>query len=292
MQFINPLTDYAFKKIFGSPESVDILLSFLNATLGLQAPWRLQSVAIQDPYLAAPILGMKDSFVDVRATDEQGKHYVIEMQVLPFASMEQRVLYNACKKYAGQISTGEDYRLLNDVIALTITDFKMFEHADVVSKYKLRDETGRDYSDDLELIFVELPKFSKGEAELASLLDKWCYFLRHAKRLDRVPGVLASEAPIAHAFTIANRAQMSAAELEAQERREMYLQDQRGMLEKASTDGAAKGHAEGRAKGLEEGKQAQSRMIAKNLAALGLDNEKIAAATGLGLDEVAALLAG
>jgi predicted transposase/invertase (TIGR01784 family) len=101
MQFINPLTDYAFKKIFGSAESEDILLSFLNAVLGLQAPWRLCEVKIQDPYLAPPILGMKETFVDVRATDEQGKHYIIEMQVLPVAGFEQRVLYNSCKKYAG-----------------------------------------------------------------------------------------------------------------------------------------------------------------------------------------------
>ncbi len=101
MQFINPLTDYAFKKIFGSAESEDILLSFLSAMLGLEAPWRLREVKIQDPYLAPPILGMKDTFVDVRAIDEQGKHYIIEMQVLPVAGFEQRVLYNSCKKYAG-----------------------------------------------------------------------------------------------------------------------------------------------------------------------------------------------
>jgi predicted transposase/invertase (TIGR01784 family) len=282
MQFINPLTDYAFKKIFGSAESEDILLSFLNAVLGLQAPWRLCEVKIQDPYLAPPILGMKETFVDVRATDEQGKHYIIEMQVLPVAGFEQRVLYNSCKKYAGQIASGEDYRLLNDVIALTITDFVMFEHTGMVSKFKLRDETGRDYSDDLELIFVELPKFTKGEAELTDMLDKWCYFLRFAKRLRSIPGILAQEAPIGHAFTIANRAQLTAEELEAQERREMYIQDQRGIIEKADMDGMARGMARGR--------QEEAIAIAKNLHVLGLGKEKIAAATGISLAALDELL--
>jgi PD-(D/E)XK nuclease family transposase len=76
VQFINPITDFAFKKIFGSAESHDILLSFLNAVLGFEAPYRIKEVRIEDPYLAPPILGMKDSFVDVRATDEQGRHLI------------------------------------------------------------------------------------------------------------------------------------------------------------------------------------------------------------------------
>ena len=281
MQFINPTTDFAFKKIFGSPESADILLSFLNAVLGFQSPYRIAQVTIQDPYLAPKIKGMKDSFVDVRATDEQGKHYIIEMQVLPVKSFEQRVLYNACKKYAGQIGSGDDYRLLNDVIALTITDFIMFEHTEMVSKFKLRDESGRDYNDDLELIFVELPKFQKNEAELTDILDKWCYFLRYARKLNNIPVTLGQEGAIEHAFNIANRAQMSEDELELQERREMFIQDQRGMIEKASEDGQARGEAIGARK--------KALSAARNFKALGLSNEQIALALGLSSEEVANL---
>lgn len=298
MQFLNPTTDYAFKKIFGSPESADILLSFLNSVLGFKSPYRIAKVEIQDPYLAPKIMGMKDSFVDVRATDEQGKHYIIEMQVLPVISFEQRMLYNACKKYAGQIKKGEDYRLLNDVIALTITDFIMFaEHADMVSKFKLRDESGRDYSDDLELIFVELPKFTQKERELTDMLDKWCFFLRYAQNLSAVPRVLAQEDAIEHAFTIANRASLSEEESELQDRREMYIQDQRGALEKALIDGTAIGQAKGeaigeargKAKGIEEGAYQKAISAAKNLKAMGLSDEQVAQAVGLTLAEVADL---
>ncbi len=275
MPFLNPLTDYAFKKIFGSAESADILLSFLNAVLGFSAPYRLQQVSIQDPYLAPTIKGMKESFVDVRAVDEQGKHYIIEMQILPVQSFEQRVLYNACKKYAGQIASGDDYHLLNDVIALTITDFTMFEHPEIVSKFKLRDETGRDYSDDLELIFVELPKFNKQESELANMLDKWCYFLKNAKRIQQIPGNLANEKEIAHAFSIANRAQLTAEELEQQERREMYIQDQRGMLQKAKHDARMERNHE----------------IARNMQARGMDAQTIAALLEIDIAQVLKLLA-
>jgi predicted transposase/invertase (TIGR01784 family) len=51
--------------------------------------------------------------------------------------------------------------LLNPVIALTITDFEMFESSDrVISRYRLKEKDDlTDYSDDIELVFVELPKF-------------------------------------------------------------------------------------------------------------------------------------
>lgn len=318
MQFLNPLTDYAFKKIFGSAESNDILLSFLNAVLGFAPPYRIAEVRIQDPYLPPSIKGMKDSFVDVRAIDEQGKHYIIEMQIMPVASFEQRVLYNACKKYAGQIASGDDYHLLNDVIALTITDFTMFEHTAMVSKFKLRDESGQDYSDDLELIFVELPKFRKDESQLADMLDKWCYFLRYAKRLHAIPAALAGEKAIEHAFLIANRAQLSPEELELQERREMFIQDQRGMREKALQDGKLQGLElglqqglqqgleqgleqgkqigieegktlgleQGKALGLEQGALQKARDMARSMKARGMDEAMIADIAGLSQQEV------
>jgi predicted transposase/invertase (TIGR01784 family) len=247
MQFLNPKTDFAFKRIFGSENSADILISFLNALLGLKTPYRLQEIAILDPYLAPKIRGMKESYLDVRAKDEQGKSYIIEMQVLNVAGFEKRILYNACKAYAGQIAKGEEYHLLADVIAITITDFIMFsETSGILSKFKLRAEEGDVYADDLELVFAELPKFSKSEDELESVLDKWYYFLKHADDLEAVPATLKQEAPIVHAFELARKSALTADELEDQERREIYIQDQRGAIQLAESRGLEKGRMEGR----------------------------------------------
>jgi len=105
MRFLNPKTDFAFKRIFGSAESSDILISFLNAILGLRAPHRIAEVTIIDPYLAPKIKGMKDTYLDVKAKDESDKQYIIEMQVLNVEGFEQRILYNACKTYAGQLDS-------------------------------------------------------------------------------------------------------------------------------------------------------------------------------------------
>jgi len=89
MRFLNPKTDFAFKRIFGSERSHDILLSLLNAILGLQAPYRIVALTLLDPYLAPKIRGMKDTYLDVRARDERGHWYIIEMQVLNVAGFEK-----------------------------------------------------------------------------------------------------------------------------------------------------------------------------------------------------------
>ena len=302
MRFLNPKTDFAFKKIFGSEQSREILLSFLNAILQLESPYRIADLQILDPYLAPKIHGMKDTYLDVRAQDEQGKWYIIEMQVLNVAGFEKRVLYNACKTYAGQIQRGEDYHLLTDVIAITITDFTMFENQpSVISKYRLRADDGHVYSDDLELVFAELTKFNKTETQLDSLIDRWLYFLKHADDLSVIPAPLQSEPAICQAFNIANIAGLSPDELLDQERREMFIQDQRGAIELALQRGVGKGREEGlaegrekgreegreegrevgREEGREEGKQAERLRIAASLLDILDDDHLIAAKTGL-----------
>ena len=280
MRFLNPKTDFAFKKIFGSEQSREILLSFLNAILQLESPYRIADLQILDPYLAPKIHGMKDTYLDVRAQDEQGKWYIIEMQVLNVAGFEKRVLYNACKTYAGQIQRGEDYHLLTDVIA--ITDFTMFENQpSVISKYRLRADDGQVYSDDLELVFAELTKFNKTETQLDSLIDRWLYFLKHADDLSVIPAPLQSEPAICQAFNIANIAGLSPDELLDQERREMFIQDQRGAIELALQRGVGKGREEGLAEGREEGRQAERLRIAASLLDILDDDHLIAAKTGL-----------
>jgi predicted transposase/invertase (TIGR01784 family) len=281
MRFLNPKTDFAFKRIFGSTESTDILLSFLNAILRLEAPHRIAEVEIIDPYLAPKIKGMKDTYLDVRALDEQGKSYIIEMQVLNVEGFEKRVLYNACKSYVGQLTMGEHYQHLTDVIAITITDFVMFnELSEVVNSFKLREENGLVYHDDLELIFAELPKFKRSEDELDTLLDKWFYFLKCAGDLSAIPKVLANDDAINHAFVIANKAGLTPEELDDQERREIFIQDQRGALQLAQRLG--------KEEGLKEGELLASQRIAASFLDI-LDDQTIAQKTGLSITDVRAL---
>ena len=90
MMFINPKTDFAFKKIFGSQQSTDILISFLNAIL-YDGAETIVDLEIIDPYQSSQIKGVKDSFLDVKATLDNQTTVIVEMQVLNVLGFEKRI---------------------------------------------------------------------------------------------------------------------------------------------------------------------------------------------------------
>lgn len=107
----------------------------------------------------------------------------------------------------------------------------------VISYWNVREkETLLKYTDDIELIFVELPKFMKTEAELATITDKWIYFIKHAGELDFTPTTFV-EPHLKEAFDIANTASLTEEELELQFKRRDFISLQRGALEKARQEG-------------------------------------------------------
>ncbi|WP_420208543.1 Rpn family recombination-promoting nuclease/putative transposase [Candidatus Electronema sp. JC] len=293
MQFLDVRTDFAFKRVFGSEQSKSILIDFLNAIIDF-GDERITDLIIVDPYQVPPLKGMKDSYVDVKAVLSNRAKVIIEMQVLNVEGFEKRVLYNAAKLYSSQLRRSQQYAGLEPVIALTITDFEMFKDFDkVISYWNLREkEQLVQYSDEIELIFVELPKFKKNEDELDSVTDKWIYFIKNAGSLDFIPKTF-TELPLLEAFDLANTAALSEEELEVQFKRRDFIMLQQGALMKAEKDGLAKGMEKGMAKGLEQGMEKGQReaklAIARSLLAHGIGLEVIAASTGLSGKELASL---
>lgn len=279
MRFINPKTDFAFKKIFGDEQNKEILISFLNAIL-YQSNSAIESLEILNPYQPPKIRGVKDTYLDIRAKLNNEQTVIIEMQVLNVEGFEKRILYNAAKAYSIQLDTGVDYTLLNPVIALTITDFEMFPNLDkVISRFVLKE---RDYLVDyliydIELVFVELPKFSKRLEELETLTDKWIYFLKNAKSLEVVPEQMGEVQAIKKAFEVANRADLTRQELEDLEHQEIYIQDQRNAITKAVKQAVSQAVSQARKeKALE---------IAKGLLDV-LDEATISQTIGLSIEEI------
>ena len=146
---------------------------------------------------------------------------------------------------------------------MTITDFEMFEDfTKVTSRFVLKEKDFLiDYPVyDIELVFVELPKFKKTLNELETLTDKWIYFLKTAKDLSVVPEIMQSVPEIHKAFTIANRYALTREELTDLENEEIYIQDRRGAISKAVKQGREEGRQagikEGRQEGIQAGRQA------------------------------------
>lgn len=282
MKFLDVKTDYAFKRVFGATESVPLLISFLNAILGYTGEQEIVDLTILDPYLAPKLTGMKDTYVDVRAKLANNTSAIIEMQVLNVEGFEKRVLYNAAKEFSNQLQTGQAYHLLNPVIAITFTDFVMFEEFDKYqSSFILREkETLTQYSDDIELIFIELPKFNQPLEQLTDIKEKWIYFVKNAGKLNYIPDPL-KEPCIEDALGRVNEAAMTPEELELQHRRHDFIQLQQGSLELAEE----KGRAEGLEAGIEQGiKSTALRMIAK-----GMDDASIIDLTDLSAEQITVL---
>ena len=254
MKFIDPRIDFAFKKIFGSEDAKDILISFLESLMGLEGDRRIREVTILDPFLAPRIREMKHSVLDVRCKDHRGISYIVEMQVQKTRAFLKRIQFNAAKVYVNQITRGEDYPKLNQVIAITITDFTLFEAFDhCVSHHQTREMiTGKSLLQDVVYWFVELSKFDKQLDELDHVLDKWIFFIKMAARLQEIPDEL-QEAPFCHAFEKARMANMDTDELEYYDKAGMAIEDTRGAIELAEEEGMERGVHIGEQRGEQKG---------------------------------------
>jgi predicted transposase/invertase (TIGR01784 family) len=268
MSFINPKIDFAFKKIFGSNESREILISFLNAMLYAGEPV-IEDLEIIDPYLAGQIFGSKDTYLDVKARINNGTTVIIEMQVLNVPAFGKRVLYNAAKTYALQLNRAEGYQRLKPVIALNITDFEMFPNqSEVISRFAFK-ETQRlfDYPDrEIELVFIELPKFKKELSDLTTLTDKWIYFIKNTSHLETAPDTMVAVPEIQRAFQIANDTNLSQKDLDELQKQESWIQDQQGAIDLAAQQALERGIEQGIEQGIERGmERGKSELIVRNM---------------------------
>ncbi|MGK7930344.1 MAG: Rpn family recombination-promoting nuclease/putative transposase [Microcystaceae cyanobacterium] len=279
MRFLSPKIDYVFKKVFGSEQSTDILISFLNAVI-YHGENEIQSLTIVNPYNPSQIMTLKESYLDIKAVLSDQSIVMIEMQMSPMTAFSKRVVYNMAKGYANQLKKADNYILLNPVIAVTIADFILFSQTEAVMNEFIFKEKTKNFTcvdEELKLIFLELPKFKKPLSELKTLADKWIYFLKEAQGLEDIPNSLGEVSEIEVALTMANEAGMNLQELEAVEARATFLRDERARvmyaIEEARELGLELGREEGLAQGREQGREeglAQGREQGQKAQALSL----------------------
>lgn len=290
MKFLDVKTDFAFKKVFGSANSKDILISFLNSIIEFDNARKIKDLIIVDPYSIPLLKGMKDTYVDVKAELDDNSQVIIEMQVLNHEGLEKRILYNAAKNYSIQLKKGDAYHLLNPVIALTITDFILFKNSgELINNFKLIEKKQFiEYSDDIELIFIELPKYQKTEAELDTVQDKWLYFIKNVGSLDYIPKNLNQE--LEQAFNIANEANLSEEELELQHKKKDWIYIQKSSIELAARTGLQQGLEQGLQQGLVQGESDAIVKMVLNAQKMGLPMQTISELTGLNEDKIMLIL--
>lgn len=235
MKFINPQIDLAFKKIFGTTENKDILINFLNAII-YEAQPVIEDLDIIDPQTEIETVGVKDTYLDIKAKINGDKIALIELQLINVSSFGKRLLYNGATTYSLELTGEERYERLKKVISLKIADFEMFANQpEVISRFVFKEKDHKFDSPDteLELVFVELPKFSKQLAELETTADRWIYFLKNSINLNTLPEILSAVPEIKKALELTNEDNFTQQELKELARQEMWIQNQHSVVDVA-----------------------------------------------------------
>lgn len=235
MKFINPQIDLAFKKIFGTTENKDILINFLNAII-YEAQPVIEDLDIIDPQTEIETVGVKDTYLDIKAKINGDKIALIELQLINVSSFGKRVLYNGATTYSLQLTREERYERLKKVISLKIADFEMFANQpEVISRFVFKEKDHKSDSPDteLELVFIELPKFSKQLAELETTADQWIYFLKNSINLNTLPEILSAVPEVKKAFELTNEDNFTQQELKELATQEMWIQNQHSVVDVA-----------------------------------------------------------
>ncbi|MEG4283805.1 Rpn family recombination-promoting nuclease/putative transposase [Microcoleus sp. A006_D1] len=236
MRFINPKNHFAFKKIFGSTNSKDILIDFLNAIIYEAQPVIEDLEIIESQPGQNQAFGVQDTGLDVKAIINGDRIALVEIQLLNVPSFEKRVLYNAAKTYSLQLTREERYQRLKTVISLKIADFEMFENQpEYMTRFVFQEkEPQLDCPDtEIELVFVELPKFSKELSALETSADQWIYFLKNTSTLEALPETLSAFPEIEQALRIASEDNFTPEELKELQSQEQWIQDQQIALDLA-----------------------------------------------------------
>lgn len=312
-RYISLLTDFGFKRIFGTALNKDLLINFLNSLFGKEQVVKdvkyLNSENVGDVYTD------RKAIFDVYCENEQGEKFIVEMQNAFQKHFKDRSLYYSTFPIKEQAPKGADWDFkLAHVYVVALLNFDMqdeaFDQKAISHDVGLLDKkTKKVFNDKLTFKYVEIAKFNKPLDKLRTVYDKWLYALKNLSRLNDRPKELRDKV-FDRLFEEAEIAKFSKIELKEYEDSLKAYRDIKNSLDTAMEQGFEKGREEGRevgraegraegkaegieigkAEGIELGKKLRDMQIARNLLKKGLSVNDIAETMGLSQDDVASLL--
>ena len=238
MKFADPKNGLAFKKIFGDKNHTNILISFLNSVLDFNGKKAITFVEIANPCQVPKIPELKETILDIKATNASGENFIVEMQRKDLHNFSKRSLYYTSKAYTEQLDVGNDYSQLKKVYFIGIVNFAMFESESYISRHLIINQESKNQDlDDFEFSFIELPKFTKQLDELTTILDKWIYFIQNAQNLDIIPEPYKQNQDLNAAFNIATQTNWNKKEMEVYDYVKLKEFDEVNALQTAETKG-------------------------------------------------------
>ena len=267
-RYISLLTDFGFKRIFGTAMNKDLLICFLNSLFnGRQV---VKDVSYLNPEHVGDVYTDRRAIFDVYCEGENGEKFIVEMQ-------------NAYQTYF------KDRALFYSTFPIREQAQKIRHHVQLCDT-----ATHKVFYDKLEYIYVEIAKFNKPLEELDTLYEKWLYALKNLYKLTQRPKELCDKV-FDRLFEEAEIAKFTPQEMREYETSKMAYRDIKNSVDTAKREGIeigmAKGMEKGRAEGIEEGMSQRSLEIARKMLAKGMDEASIMDMTGLTAEEIKLLKA-
>ena len=290
-RYINPYTDFGFKRLFGEEANKDLLIDFLNAFL--PEKHRVKTLQFRNTEQRGEIVVHRKAVYDIFCEGENGEHFIVEMQQSEQNWFKDRAIFLSTFPIRDQAVPGKEWSFeLKAVYLIAVLGFeydKNEERRKLKRSVQLKDQDGDLFYDKLEFIFLQMPLFTKTESELKTREDKWYYFLKNLSSFEHIPDIL-QEPVFERAFATAEVARMNKNELRRYEESLIVYWDNYSVLETALAKGKAAGIAEGIAKGTAEGiakgRAERDIEIARNMKRKGLDHAFIAEMTDLSPEEI------
>lgn len=273
-KYLNPLTDFGFKKLFGSEPNKDFLIDFLNQVLPVEHQIETLTYA-QNEHLGQTELDRKAIF-DLYCVGTSGERFIVEIQKAKQNYFKDRSVFYATFPIQEQAKSGDWNFQLTPVYTIGILDFVFDETRDedqLLHQVELKDQSNKVFYDKLKFIYIELPKFNKTDHELTTQFDKWLYVFKHLAELQNRP-VALQEKIFKRFFEAAEIAKFSPDERQVYESSLKYYRDIKNVVDTSKEEG------------IKEGKQEEKVEIAKKSIDSGLDDKTIASITGLHIDQI------
>jgi len=272
-KYINPFTDFGFKKIFGEEASKPLLIDFLNALL--PQPNKIVDLSFKNTEQLGKLDIERKAVYDIYCENEIGEKFIVELQKSKQNYFKERTIYYSTFPIREQAEKGKwDYNL-KAVYCVGILDFTFDDYetepekGEVVHTIKLKNQNGKTFYEKLTYIYLEMPNFKKLENELSTRLDKWLFFIKNLEDFQDIPTIF-TDAIFNQAFEKAELANFNQVELDNYENSLKVYRDLNGVIDTAYEEG------------LIDGKKA----IAKTLKTNGYSISEIAKLTGLSETEI------
>lgn len=286
-RYINPYTDFGFKKIFGEEASKPLLIDFLNSMLP-----EYHQIAKLD-FKNTEQLGIsgedRKAVYDIYCENEKGEKFIVELQKVKQKFFKERTLFYTTYPIREQGERGDWDYSLTAVYCIAVLNFTFDDtqqNNDVVHTVQLKNQRNQVFYDKLTFIYLEMPKFDKTEDELTTQLDKWLYFIKNLDELQDMPTIFKDSEIFDRAFDKAELANFNRQERNLYESSLKQYRD----LKSALLTSREEGRKEGIEEGIEKGIEKEKLETITRLLSIGASEELMQQASGLSLQEVRKLV--